>query len=206
MASTPYEYDIIHQPTFEDNIISQSHDIASQFINIELTIDFFFISVHHDCLADISTITNHASLRETLRFKLDITENQYLFDQVLFPKFRRLRIKTASLAYHNFVHGIFVRGMCSIGTNPLVESALEFQSSNYGMVPTKESLVKEMVKMVKVEAGDEDCMICLEELEVGFYASRMPCSRTFHGDCIEKWLKQSHYCPICRFQMPTNEA
>ncbi|MBA0795505.1 hypothetical protein Gohar_006364 [Gossypium harknessii] len=234
MASTPCEYDIIHQPTFEDNIISQSHDIASQFINIELTVDFFFISVHHDCLADISTITNHASLRETLRFKLDITENQYLFDQVLFPTFRRLRIKTASLAYHNFVHEIFVRGMCSIGTNrevlplrsviqasvvehfhvhsdgvlmgrALVESALEFESSNYGMVPTKESLVKEMVKMVKVEAGDEeDCMICLEELEVGFYASRMPCSRTFHGDCIENWLKQSHYCPICRFQMPTN--
>ncbi|KAK8282898.1 hypothetical protein V6Z12_D08G057600 [Gossypium hirsutum] len=218
MASTPYEYDIIHQPTFEDNIISQSHDIASQFINIELTIDFFFISVHHDCLADISTITNHASLRETLRFKLDITENQYLFDQVLFPKFRRLRIKTASLAYHNFVHGIFVRGMCSIGTNrevlPLrsviqasvVEHFHVHSDGNYGMVPTKESLVKEMVKMVKVEAGDEDCMICLEELEVGFYASRMPCSRTFHGDCMEKWLKQSHYCPICRFQMPTNEA
>ncbi|PPD68958.1 hypothetical protein GOBAR_DD34157 [Gossypium barbadense] len=85
------------------------------------------------------------------------------------------------------------------------ESALEFESSNYGMVPAKESLVKEMVRMVRVEDGDqEDCMICLEELEVGFYASRMPCSHTFHGDCIENWLKQSHYCPFCRFEMPTN--
>ncbi|KAH1031405.1 hypothetical protein J1N35_043579 [Gossypium stocksii] len=140
----------------------------------------------------------------------------------------------ASLAYHNFVHEIFVRGMRSIGTNrevlPLrsvihasvvehdyvhsdgvsmgrafAESALEFESSNYGMVPAKEPLVEEMASMVRVEDGDEeDCMICLEELEVGFYASRMPCSHTFHGDCIEKWLKQSHYCPICRFEMPTN--
>ncbi|TYI13248.1 hypothetical protein ES332_A08G046200v1 [Gossypium tomentosum] len=161
-------------------------------------------------------------------------ENQHLFHQVLFPTFRRLRINTASLAYHNFVHEIFVRAMRSIGTIPevlplrslihastvehdsvhndgvlmgraLAESALEFGSSNYDMVPAKESLVKEMVKVVKVEAGDEeDCIICLEELEVGFYASQMPCSHTFHVDCIVKWLKQSHYCPICRFEMPTN--
>ncbi|MBA0610130.1 hypothetical protein Godav_011016, partial [Gossypium davidsonii] len=162
MASTPYEYDIFQQHTFEDNIISQSHDIASQFINIELTIDFVFIPVHHDFSVDI-TITNHT-----------------------------LRINTASLAYHYFVNEIFVRGMRSIGTNrevlplrsvihvsimdsdgvsmgrALAESALEFESSNYGMVPAKESLVKKTVRMVRVEDGDqEDCMICLEELEVG---------------------------------------
>ncbi|MBA0582944.1 hypothetical protein Gorai_013829 [Gossypium raimondii] len=61
-------------------------------------------------------------------------------------------------------------------------------------------------------------MICLEEVEVGFKASRMPCSHiekyknivesqmpcshVFHDDCIKKWLNQSHYCPICRFEMP----
>ncbi|KAG4132669.1 hypothetical protein ERO13_D08G047525v2 [Gossypium hirsutum] len=200
--------------SFTSKLLKTTHDVA--FVNIELTIDFVLLSVHHDCLADISTITNRASLRETFRFELDIMENQYLFHT-----FRRLRINTASLAYHNFVHENFVRGMRSIGTIPevlplrslihasivehdsvhsdgvlmgraLAESALEFESSNYGM-------------MVKVEAGDEeDCIICLEELEVGFYASQMPCSHTFHVDCIEKWLKQSHYCPICRFEMPTN--
>ncbi|KAG8473174.1 hypothetical protein CXB51_035124 [Gossypium anomalum] len=106
----------------------------------------------------------------------------------------------ASVVEHDYVHSDGV----SMG-RALAESALEFESSNYGMVPAKESLVKEMVSMVRVEDGDEeDCMICLEELEVRFYASRMPCSHTFHGDGIEKWLKQSHYCPICRFEMPTN--
>ncbi|KAB2068661.1 hypothetical protein ES319_A08G046900v1 [Gossypium barbadense] len=207
MASTPYEYDIFHQHTFEDNIISQSRDIASQFINIELTIDFDFISVHHDFSAHISTITNHTSLRETFRFELDILENCYLFDQVLFPTFRRLRINTASLAYHNFIDDIFVRGIRSIGYREVLplRSVIHASVVENDYVHSDGSLVKEMVRMVRVEDGEEeDCMICLEELEVGFYASRMPCSHTFHGDCIEKWLKQSHYCPLCRFEMPTN--
>ncbi|KAG4110848.1 hypothetical protein ERO13_D13G072150v2 [Gossypium hirsutum] len=87
----------------------------------------------------------------------------------------------------------------------LAESEPKFENSNYGMVPAKESLVKEMLKTIRIEAGDEeDCMICLEELKVGFDASRMPCSHTFYGDCIEKWLRQSHYCPIYRFEMPAN--
>ncbi|EOY01954.1 hypothetical protein QUC31_013525 [Theobroma cacao] len=98
-------------------------------------------------------------------------------------------------------------------------SASEFESSNYNMVPAKESSVKKMLKSVRVEAVEcdqkveekikkgrleaENCVICLEELKVGSDASRMPCSHIFHGDCIEKWLKQSHYCPVCRFEMPT---
>ncbi|XP_017970511.1 PREDICTED: uncharacterized protein LOC18610465 [Theobroma cacao] len=101
----------------------------------------------------------------------------------------------------------------------LEESASEFESSNYNMVPAKESSVKKMLKSVRVEAVEcdqkvddkikkerleaENCAICLEELKVGSDASRMPCSHIFHGDCIEKWLKQSHYCPVCRFEMPT---
>ncbi|KAK9017874.1 hypothetical protein V6N11_000875 [Hibiscus sabdariffa] len=83
-------------------------------------------------------------------------------------------------------------------------SASEFERNNYGMVAAREASIEEMLKRVEVEAGDETCVICLNELEVGFEASRMPCSHGFHGDCIQKWLRQSHYCPICRFEMPTN--
>ncbi|XVE85912.1 hypothetical protein DITRI_Ditri17bG0129700 [Diplodiscus trichospermus] len=99
----------------------------------------------------------------------------------------------------------------------LEESALE---SFHGMVPADKSSAKKMVKRVRVEDdGDqckkgeesnkkrkvkgEDCVICLEELKIGSTASRMPCFHTFHSICINKWLEQSHYCPICRFEMPT---
>ncbi|XVE91446.1 hypothetical protein REPUB_Repub01dG0010600 [Reevesia pubescens] len=86
----------------------------------------------------------------------------------------------------------------------LLESESEFEASNYGMVPAKESSVREMLKRVRLEGGDkEDCMICLDQLTVKSDAFQMPCSHTFHDNCIETWLKQSHYCPICRFEMPT---
>ncbi|TYH33819.1 hypothetical protein ES332_D13G085500v1 [Gossypium tomentosum] len=162
---------------------------------------------------------------------MDSIPNEYgisnLLHQILFPSFTRLRINTASVGYHSFIYEILQRGrrmshwVLSRGINckvlplrsndgilmgrALAESEPKFENSNYGMVPAKESLVKEMLKTVRIEAGDEeDCMICLEELEVGFDASRMPCSHTFYGDCIEKWLRQSHYCPIYRFEMPAN--
>ncbi|XP_017635745.1 E3 ubiquitin-protein ligase MPSR1-like [Gossypium arboreum] len=84
------------------------------------------------------------------------------------------------------------------------ESELEFERSNYGMVAAKESSVEKMLKKVRVKSRGEDCLICMEELEIGIDASQMPCSHAFHCNCIEKWLKVSHYCPVCRFAMPTD--
>ncbi|KAK8572169.1 hypothetical protein V6N13_047782 [Hibiscus sabdariffa] len=80
--------------------------------------------------------------------------------------------------------------------------AEEMESSDYGMVPALESSIREMVATVRVDDGDDNCTICLEGFEGGTYAARMPCSHIFHGECIEEWLKQSHYCPVCRFEMP----
>ncbi|MBA0631882.1 hypothetical protein Godav_000712 [Gossypium davidsonii] len=219
-------------------------------MNFQLSIDFVLVSVHHDCLANIYTTTDDPlSLRQTFRFKLNIVENEYQLHQILFPMFTRLRINTASVGYHSFIHEILQRGgrmshwVLSRGINckalhlrsviqasimdhyndgilmgrAIAESESEFENVkngfhadhskniNGGMVLAKESLVKKMLKTVRIEVGDEeDCMICLEELEVGFDALRMPCSHTFHGDCIEKWLRHGHCCPICRFKIPAN--
>lgn len=49
----------------------------------------------------------------------------------------------------------------------------------------------------------ESCTICLEEFEAGSEALCMPCTHIFHAGCIVKWLNESHYCPVCRFEVPT---
>ncbi|KAI4985937.1 hypothetical protein ZWY2020_018567 [Hordeum vulgare] len=49
------------------------------------------------------------------------------------------------------------------------------------------------------------CTVCLEEFEMGT-AKEMPCQHKFHSNCILPWLELHSSCPICRFQLPTEES
>ncbi|KDP21212.1 hypothetical protein JCGZ_21683 [Jatropha curcas] len=83
----------------------------------------------------------------------------------------------------------------------LAESRLDFEARNYGMVPTARK--SRLLKCVKLRES-EDCSICFEEISE--FGASMPCSHHFHGTCILRWLENSHYCPICRFEMPTDQT
>ncbi|PIN04079.1 Ubiquitin--protein ligase [Handroanthus impetiginosus] len=76
------------------------------------------------------------------------------------------------------------------------------EGSMDGMVPAAESSIESLENATLLESGN--CAICLEEFVNGGESVAMPCSHIFHRDCIKKWLSTSHYCPICRFQMPTS--
>ncbi|CAI2377343.1 unnamed protein product [Moneuplotes crassus] len=41
-----------------------------------------------------------------------------------------------------------------------------------------------------------NCCICTDDIESK--ANILPCKHLFHPDCIKKWLKIHHACPICR--------
>ncbi|KAL2510152.1 RING finger protein [Forsythia ovata] len=74
------------------------------------------------------------------------------------------------------------------------------------MVPASMDAIISLPKkeMDYKDNGDEveNCMVCLEEIEAGLVVTTLPCSHIFHDFCISEWLKRSHYCPICRFEMP----
>ena len=46
------------------------------------------------------------------------------------------------------------------------------------------------------ETDNRRCSICLDKFVCGQYARSLPCSHTFHVQCIDMWLTtQSHACP-----------
>ncbi|XP_055802055.1 RING-H2 finger protein ATL66-like [Solanum dulcamara] len=82
--------------------------------------------------------------------------------------------------------------------------ALE-ESSTYGMVPASKSSIQLLEPMEADEINSNDeCMVCLDELGEETQVLRLPCSHMFHAECIIKWLEKSHYCPLCRYEMPTH--
>mmetsp|Transcript_27273 Transcript_27273/g.66191 ORF Transcript_27273/g.66191 Transcript_27273/m.66191 type:complete len:209 (-) Transcript_27273:31-657(-) len=51
--------------------------------------------------------------------------------------------------------------------------------------------------------GDEPiCTVCLETLDEGDMARKLPCSHIFHQTCLDPWLAQSSSCPVCKREIP----
>ncbi|KAJ4839747.1 hypothetical protein Tsubulata_026024 [Turnera subulata] len=73
------------------------------------------------------------------------------------------------------------------------------------MVPTSREARVAALKRVKVGPGRGlTCTVCLGRLVRS--ARKLPCRHLFHLTCIRRWLETSHYCPVCRHQLPTQES
>lgn len=88
--------------------------------------------------------------------------------------------------------------------NPFLHQLIMIQSTPKNSQPpaSKASIIA--MPSVHVSAQTE-CVICLDEIEVGGVAKEMPCNHKFHGDCIEKWLELHGSCPVCRYEMPVDD-
>ena len=49
------------------------------------------------------------------------------------------------------------------------------------------------------------CAICKECLSVGTEANQLPCCHLYHPPCIRPWLAERNSCPLCRYELPTDD-
>jgi len=56
------------------------------------------------------------------------------------------------------------------------------------------------------ENQNDSCTICLGQLAFGTAAIRIPCGHLFHQHCIFDWLKIGNACPVCRYELATDDA
>ncbi|PKA56585.1 E3 ubiquitin-protein ligase RING1 [Apostasia shenzhenica] len=49
------------------------------------------------------------------------------------------------------------------------------------------------------------CAVCKDAFSVGEKAKQLPCSHWYHQDCILPWFGIRNTCPVCRYELPTDD-
>ena len=50
------------------------------------------------------------------------------------------------------------------------------------------------------------CAVCKDAMVIGETVKKLPCGHCYHGNCILPWLGTRNSCPVCRFQLKTDDA
>lgn len=90
------------------------------------------------------------------------------------------------------------------GLDLLLQHLAENDPNRHGTLPTQKAVV-DALPTVKIEEILQ-CPICLDEFEAASEGKEMPCKHKFHNGCIVPWLELHSSCPMCRFQLPADEA
>ncbi|KAK7315638.1 hypothetical protein VNO77_34204 [Canavalia gladiata] len=92
------------------------------------------------------------------------------------------------------------------GFDLLLQHLAQIGPGGYASVnpPAQKAAIEAMPSVTSEEKLQ--CTVCLEDVEIGTEAKEMPCKHKFHGDCIISWLKLHGSCPVCRFQMPSEDS
>lgn len=82
------------------------------------------------------------------------------------------------------------------------------QHIHQGNPPASESAITGLpeisIEQKLVEEG-MDCSICKDEFQLSEKALQLPCKHLFHPSCIKRWLSMHNQCPVCRYELPTDD-
>ncbi|KAL2540816.1 RING/U-box superfamily protein [Abeliophyllum distichum] len=90
------------------------------------------------------------------------------------------------------------------GLDLLLQHLAESDPNRYGTLPAQKEAV-EALPTVKIEETLQ-CSVCFDDFEVGAEAKEIPCKHKFHSGCILPWLELHSSCPVCRYQLPSEES
>lgn len=86
------------------------------------------------------------------------------------------------------------------------------ENASKGSPPAAKSVVENLpsVVLTKEEIAENNntvvCAVCKDEFAVGEKVTKMPCCHLYHRDCIIPWLGIRNTCPVCRYELPTDDA
>eukprot|EP00824_Muranothrix_gubernata_P006410 TRINITY_DN18252_c0_g1_i1.p1 TRINITY_DN18252_c0_g1~~TRINITY_DN18252_c0_g1_i1.p1 ORF type:complete len:287 (-),score=41.71 TRINITY_DN18252_c0_g1_i1:49-816(-) len=94
------------------------------------------------------------------------------------------------------------------GLENLISQLMERDPNRFGPPPASKvavtNLVERTVTQTEAESGAE-CAVCKEGFPSGQSVREMPCHHFFHAECLLQWLKRHNSCPVCRYELPTDD-
>jgi len=100
--------------------------------------------------------------------------------------------------------------MAPSGLEQLIQQLAENDPNRYGTPPAAKSAVAALpdvavsADMMQADGGAQ-CAVCMDDFHLGSAAKQLPCKHVFHKDCILPWLDLHSSCPVCRFELPTDD-
>ncbi|CAM8924171.1 unnamed protein product [Rhodiola kirilowii] len=95
------------------------------------------------------------------------------------------------------------------GLEQLIQQLAENDPNRYGTPPASKEAVE---KLPDIKITDEllasdnaQCAVCMDTFELEGKAKQMPCKHIYHPDCILPWLELHNSCPVCRYELPTDD-
>ncbi|PWA92520.1 zinc finger, RING/FYVE/PHD-type [Artemisia annua] len=79
-----------------------------------------------------------------------------------------------------------------------------------GSPPAAKSIVDNLPLVEMKGDGNADdqviCAVCKDGILVEEKVMELPCRHLYHGECIVPWLSIRNTCPVCRFELPTDDV
>lgn len=95
------------------------------------------------------------------------------------------------------------------GLEQLIQQLAENDPNRYGTPPASKSAVEGLptVTITDEILGSElaQCAVCKDEFERDMEVKQMPCKHIYHSECIMPWLELHNSCPVCRYELPTDD-
>lgn len=92
----------------------------------------------------------------------------------------------------------------------LIQQLAESDLNRHGTPPAAKWAVS---GLPDVKVSDElltsdlsQCAVCKDSFELDELVKQMPCKHMYHKNCILPWLEMHNTCPVCRYELPTDDS
>ncbi|CAA0818128.1 E3 ubiquitin-protein ligase RING1-like [Striga hermonthica] len=96
------------------------------------------------------------------------------------------------------------------GLEQLIQQLVENDPNRYGTPPASKSAVEGLpdisITQEMLASDSSQCAVCKDSFEMEEVAKQMPCKHIYHKDCILPWLELHNSCPVCRYELPTDDS